>query len=218
MPRVGTKRYRGFTSIAHYEASLHLQDSEDSGKSDPLQLPSRSTFEATPAKRRRMSAMHRLSDSDQDLLLDVKSQNMHRLSDSDQDLLDGDMSGLDVQLETWTPYVKYDLDQKLAAAVPTPASTPSGLGPLSDVSPTRHIDPICFGFFSPGKSPATRQEIVSFPQCLAVMSPSLSSLRLSRAEHKIALMFEDKAELQELLNDALDTGCAVLTAQSCPNI
>jgi len=62
-----------------------------------------------------MSAMHRLSDSDQDLLLDVKSQNMHRFSDSDQDLLDGDMSGLDVQLETWTPYVKYenkyDIDQ-----------------------------------------------------------------------------------------------------------
>ena len=59
MPRVGTKRYRGFASIAHYEASLHLQDSEDSGKSDPLQLPSRSTFEATPAKRRRMSATFR---------------------------------------------------------------------------------------------------------------------------------------------------------------
>ena len=77
MPRVGTKRYRGFASIAHYEASLHLQDSKDSGKSDLLQLPSRAKFEATPAKRRRMSVMLRLSDSDQDLLLDVKSLCAH---------------------------------------------------------------------------------------------------------------------------------------------
>ena len=148
---------------------------------------------------------------------------MHRLPDSDQDLLhfgmegaqDCDMLGLDVELETWTPYGKYDLDQLHAAAVPTLASTPTSLRPL-EVSPTRHFDPICFGFFSPGKTPSTRQGI-TFPQRLAVMSPSLSSLRHSRAEQRIALMFEDKADLQELLKDALDSGCAVLTAQPCPN-
>jgi len=208
MPRVGTKRCRGLASIAHYEASRHERgfaclekDSEDSRK-ETLQ-PS-TTFEATPPKRRRVSAMHRLSDSDQDLL--------HFGMEGAQD---GDMLGLDVQLETWTPYGKYELDQLHAAAVPTPASTPSSLGPL-EVSPTRHFDPICIGFFSPGKTPSKRQGI-TFPQRLAVMSPSLSSLRHSRAEHTTALMFDDKADLQELLKDALDSGCAVLTAQPCLN-
>lgn len=107
----------------------------------------------------------------------------------------GDILGLDVkgfELETWTPYGKYDLDQDLVGGSTRlrrvrllRASDPS-------VSPSRHFDCISFGFFSPvspEETPSTHQEIVT----------------------------EHKAELQELLKDALDSGCAVLTAQPFPN-
>ena len=105
----------------------------------------------------------------------------------------GDMLALDVTgvelSETWTPYGKYDLDQDLVGGI------------------------TCVGFDSFEPRTIQYHRVV-----ISTAFPLDSSLQKKNHQDTTEeTVTEHKGELQELLNDALDTGCAVLTAQPCPN-
>ena len=84
----------------------------------------------------------------------------------------------------------------------TPTSSPA--------RPVSFVNPICYGFFSPKRSPATPSTI-SFPKSLGTPLPSPARAHAIGAITRLAIIDQENAELKQMFQEALSQRTVELT-------
>jgi hypothetical protein len=84
----------------------------------------------------------------------------------------------------------------------TPTSSPA--------RPVSFVNPICYGFFSPKRSPATPSTI-SFPKSLGTPLPSPARAHAIGAITRLAIIDQENAELKQMFQEALSQRNVELT-------